>query len=119
MAAVVGTGVIAALDPTANHVPLCPLLALTGIDCPFCGSLRAVYSLTRFDVVTAANHNIVFTAAVPFLVIGWAVWLARTLRHPDIPLPHYPRATKVALGFLLAFAVARNLPGLEWLGSGA
>lgn len=119
VAAVVGTGVITAVDPTSTHVPLCPLKAVTGLDCPFCGSLRAVYSLTRLDLPTAANHNIVFTAAVPFLIVGWALWLARTLREPDSRPRRYPRATRVALAFLLAFAVLRNLPALSWLDSAA
>jgi hypothetical protein len=118
--AVVGTGVLAVLDPSARDVPLCPLKAITGLDCPFCGSLRAVHALAHLDPARALDHNVVFTLSVPFLVIGWIGWLAVS-RGWTRPAwwrfePPVPLLAGVAL---LAFAVARNLPAFAWLGSGA
>ena len=65
--AVAGTALLAAVDPSARDVPLCPLKAITGLDCPFCGSLRAVHALAHLDLATALDHNVLFTLSVPFL----------------------------------------------------
>lgn len=117
------TVVLAVGDPNTTHIPLCPFRAVTGLDCPFCGSLRAVHSLAHGDVVSAASHNLLFTLAAPLLVVGWVAWLAASLGHPlrwPPPLPRpLPRAAAVAFWAAVAvFAVARNLPSLSWLASG-
>ncbi|MBX3283731.1 MAG: DUF2752 domain-containing protein [Actinobacteria bacterium] len=125
------TLVLAVGDPNTTHVPLCPLHALTGLDCPFCGSLRAVHALAHLDVASAASHNLLFTLAAPLLVAGWVVWMAASLGHPvgarlgwsprrepgPRPLPR--SATWAFWLVVVAFGVARNLPALGWLASGA
>ena len=126
--ALLGVGTAAATvvlglgNPNTTHIPLCPLKAMTGLDCPFCGCLRAVHSLAHLHPIEAASHNLLFTLAAPFLVAGWAVWMWRTLRDPSDPgaQPHLPRPASIALVALAAaFFVARNLPALSWLGSTA
>jgi hypothetical protein len=114
------TAVIAVGDPNTTHIPLCPFLAVTGLDCPFCGSLRAVHALAHGDVVSAASHNLLFTAAAPFLVVAWVTWLTASLGRPLRWPPPLPRAAAVAFWAVVAvFAVARNVPSLSWLASGA
>lgn len=118
------TVVLAVGDPNTTHVPLCPFNAITGLDCPFCGSLRAVHSLAHLDLVGAASHNLLFTVAAPLLVVAWVAWLASSLGHPlrwppPVPRP-LPRAAVVAFWVLVtAFGMARNLPSFSWLASGA
>lgn len=118
------TAVLAVGDPNTTHIPLCPFRAVTGLDCPFCGSLRAVHSLAHLDVAGAASHNLLFAVAAPLLVVGWVAWVAASLGHPlrwPPPLPRpLPRAATVAFWVLVtAFGVARNVPALSWLASGA
>lgn len=120
VAALAGTAVLAVGNPNTTHVPLCPLRAITGLDCPLCGSLRAVHSLTRADLGAALDHNLLFTVSVPALVVFWAVWLSRSLGCPlvaDRPLPRFAKPALV--GLALVFGVFRNLPAFAWLGSGA
>ena len=113
----IGTVALAVGNPNTTHIPLCPLKFATGLDCPFCGSLRAVHALAHLDVVGAASHNLVFTVAAPFLVVAWAAWLHRSLTGRGRP-PIAPRwTTWVAIGVLAAFMVLRNLPTFSWLGS--
>lgn len=120
LAAIAGTVVLAIGDPNTTSVPLCPLKAATGIDCPFCGSLRAVHSLTRFDLAGALDHNLLFTLAVPGLVAAWAIWLLRGLGRPVAPRLVAPAwAPAALLVSALIFGVLRNLPSLSWLASGA
>ena len=118
------TAVLAVGDPNTTHIPLCPFRAVTGLDCPFCGSLRAVHSLAHLDVASAASHNLLLTLAAPALVVGWLAWLAASLGHrlrwpPPLPRP-LPRAAAVAFWTVVVlFGVARNLPAMAWLASGA
>lgn len=120
LVALVGTAVVGIGNPTTTHVPLCPLKAVTGLDCPLCGGLRAVHSLTRADVVGALDHNLIFTVSVPVLVVGYLIWLLRSLGRPVVPRLRLPSWTNVALLVAgLVFAVVRNVPAFAWLASGA
>jgi Protein of unknown function (DUF2752) len=57
---------VGALDPNApGHFPTCPVLALTGWWCPFCGGLRAVHALVHGDPATAVARN----PLVPLFVV--------------------------------------------------
>lgn len=117
--ALAGTAALAVVDPTSTHVPLCPLKAVTGLDCPLCGGLRAVHALTRGDIGTALDHNVLVTVGLPFAVAFWAIWMAGALRHGRRAVP-LPRALSVTLLVLLVgFAVLRNLEPLDWLASAA
>ena len=117
--AAAGTVLLGLGNPNTTHVPLCPLKAITGLDCPFCGSLRAVHSLTHLDIRGALDHNLVFTASVPFLVVGWIMWLRWGLTgHGSKPaLPTWVKAS-IVVG-LVTFMVIRNIPAFSWLGSSA
>lgn len=114
-----GTALLAVVDPSGTHVPLCPLKAATGLDCPFCGGLRAVHALTGGDLARAADHNVLFVAALPLLVAGWALWLRRWPR----PVAGRSRSAGAlqwaAVAVLVAFALARNLEPLAWMASDA
>jgi hypothetical protein len=102
------------VDPGKGHFPLCPLKALTGLDCPACGSLRAFHSLAHGRLHEALDHNVLLVAAFPLLVYGWLV-LGGVVPHPR-PVPRPLVWGGIAL--LAVFMVVRNLPG-SWLGSGA
>lgn len=115
---VAATAAIAVLDPVGHHVPLCPFRSLTGLDCPACGGLRAVFSLSRGDIAAAASHHLLFTVAVPFLILGWSAWTFRAFARSEAPSPSLPRwAGPAMLTVLTVFTVARNLPSFAWLGS--
>jgi hypothetical protein len=110
-AATIATVVVAdqALDPTRNHVPLCPFHAITGLNCPFCGSLRAAYSLSHGRLVAAAHDNALLLLALPLLAAFWIDWAFRA-RRGELRR-RVPRAAVVAVVITaVAFAVLRNLP---------
>lgn len=118
--AVVGTILLGVGNPNTTHIPLCPLKGATGLDCPFCGGLRAVHSLTRADVIGALDHNLLFTVSAPALVVCWAVWFARSLGRPVAAGRALPPLTMpILLIVAIVFGVVRNLPAFAWLGSGA
>ena len=110
-AALAACTVLAVVDPNEpGHYPTCPFKAVTGLDCPGCGSMRAVHALTRGDIVRAADLNIVLVALIPLALWSWVGWLARALGSRPVPrgLPEWGiRAIPVAL---VAFWVLRNVP---------
>lgn len=51
-------------------LPACPFKALTGLDCPGCGSGRALAALTHGEVVTALDHNLVLPFLAPLVIVS-------------------------------------------------
>lgn len=58
-------GLLFVFDPAVTAwFPSCPLNALTGWLCPFCGSLRAAHALLRGNLVAALHFNAMTTAGM-------------------------------------------------------
>lgn len=118
--AVAGCALVAVVDPNQpGRYPLCPTRALLGVDCPACGTLRGLHSLTRGRLVEALDHNLLLVVAVPALAWVWWQLVGRALGRRSEP-PALPRwAVPAAAVAAIAFMVLRNLPvaGLAWLGS--
>lgn len=119
---VVGAGAAAAatllhmVDPRhPGHYPTCPFLALTGYYCPGCGALRAMASLTDGDVVAALGYNPLAVAAVAGLLVVFGFWVARQWAgRPKLTITRPWVTTALAL-LVIAFWIARNIPGWTWL----
>ena len=120
-AGVVG-GLTLALHYRDPHVQgswgFCPVRALTGLDCPGCGGLRAVHDLTNLDLAAAASSNLLLVLMVPVVLGLWLAWTRRAWRQ-DRPLLATVRRPmlwgQVALLVITVFAVVRNLPVGGWL----
>lgn len=91
-------------DPNTHRVPLCPLHALTGLWCPFCGSTRAGHALLHADPVTALHDNALVVSALPVLALLWWRW-SRSADSRPLPRPVFWAGVAV----VLAFGVIRNL----------
>jgi hypothetical protein len=118
-----GTLALRLRDPHVSHAwGVCPLYYATGIYCPGCGSLRAVNDLTHGHLGAAASSNLLLVGLIPVLGLLYARWtLAAWQGHEStIPgrtglLPRLPRLATIGLvALVMAFAVARNVPG-SWL----
>lgn len=90
--------------------PTCPFLALTGLHCPGCGSLRALHELAHGDVAAAIGLNLVAVAVAPLLAYWWLRWARRSWVGAVRPPPAHPLAGWILLASIVTFAVARNLP---------
>ena len=56
-------------DPYATTIfPPCPVLALTGYQCPGCGGTRAAYSLLHGDLASAIRMNPIVVVMYPVLL---------------------------------------------------
>ena len=121
-AAVVGVVAVATLalhlrDPHTSTWGACPWEVVTGTDCPGCGGLRAVNDLTNLRVVDAASSNLAFVASLPFVVVVFGRWVNESWTGVRRPVDRRKTAlVSVTAGMLVvAWWIARNLPGLEWL----
>lgn len=103
---------VAAVDPnTDGHYPTCPFLALTGFQCPGCGSLRTVHALAHGHLREAAGLNVLSVAMVPVLLFFWFRWTAaRALDRPARARAGDPRLIWAFLAVVLGFWLVRNLP---------
>lgn len=116
-------GYIFAVDPNEpGHYPLCPTKAFLGIDCPGCGCMRGLYSLTHGDLPGAADHNIALLIAVPFVIVLWIRWVMRAWRGvtPAVSVSTLRKRNQLmitALVAILVFGVVRNF--VPYLGSAA
>lgn len=120
--AAVAVGALAAsvtvgwLSGRVAFLPPCPLHALTGLWCPFCGGTRAVDAMVAGDVGAAAGFNLLLVLAVPLVALAWARWaLARARGRPAAFLDLSSRTLAVLTTIAVAYGVLRNLPGLEML----
>ncbi len=50
--------------------PKCPFLMLTGLECPGCGSQRALHSLFTLEFKEAFLYNPLAVIALPFIALG-------------------------------------------------
>lgn len=115
-AAALAVGVVAVLDPNqAGSYPTCPFLAVTGLQCPGCGTLRAVHALLHGDLVTAVDLNVLAVLAIPLFAWAWVAWLRSSWRGRR-GAPVLPAAASYGIAALFtAFWVLRNLPGFDLL----
>jgi hypothetical protein len=87
LCAVIILGIYAGFDPAdAQFFPKCPFKALTGFDCPGCGSQRAFHCLLRYNIAGAFRANPLFVCSLPYVAGGF---------YFDIFPPKTPRALQI------------------------
>lgn len=124
-------GLLAVRDPnTAGSYGFCPLLALTGLDCPFCGGLRGTYALVHGDLAGALDHNAMLPLFLGVaLVLGVSAFVragrseqadSAAKAASQLPVSIRPAVLWWTLGIItVVFFVVRNLPWFPYLDSAA
>ena len=110
------TTLVATVDPNQpGHYPTCPFLAVTGLYCPGCGSLRALHDLAHGDLAGAVARNPLVVVAAGGLLVAFVLWTRRLWR--GAPRSRVAPAALLygLLTLVLAFWVLRNVPGWTWL----
>jgi hypothetical protein len=111
---------VALVDPSRGGLyPRCPSRLLLGVDCPFCGGLRGTHDLIHGDLARALDHNLLLPAYLIVAAVAVGLYLMPLIGRPA-PRIRVPRWATIAAGVVVvAFTVARNLPGFDYLASGA
>ena len=69
----IGSLVLLFFNPTTTgFFPVCPFRALTGLQCPGCGSTRACYQLMHLHPIAAFKLNPLMMLTLPFILYGLA-----------------------------------------------
>jgi hypothetical protein len=91
---------------------------MTGLQCPGCGSLRAIHQLLHGHFAAAFRLNALLMVSLPF--VGWfgLRWLRARMKNSPAPIVIRPIWLWCGFGVLVVFGVLRNLPlaQLAWLG---
>ncbi|MGB6039722.1 MAG: DUF2752 domain-containing protein [Gordonia sp. (in: high G+C Gram-positive bacteria)] len=100
-------------DPTTpgGIIPPCPTNAFLHINCPGCGSTRAIYSLLHGDIGAALHFNafgVVALALLAFAFVAWVrgLWTGVRVRSWQ----HLRWAPMVVLVVTVGWFVIRNIP---------
>jgi hypothetical protein len=113
--AAAGLAIVWRFSPTEySFYPICPIARWTNLQCPGCGSTRALHALLHGHVFDAMQLNLMFTLIFPILFLWGAVqyWSAiRNGRFLQLQVPNgwYQCAALV----LVVFGIVRNIPRLE------
>lgn len=111
--AAVGCLVVGLVDPTRTALlPPCPFKAVTGgLDCPGCGTTRAMHQLLNGNVAAAIGLNAFALLALPYLLYSWLAWALPTVSSFRLPVLRVPaKAIYGLVAVVVAWWVVRNLP---------
>jgi hypothetical protein len=113
--AAVLVGAIAVLyvyNPTQHSFyPRCFFHAMTGLDCPGCGGLRATHELLHGNLQAAFQYNplLVCFAPAAALFFVWQ-WRAKVRAKPRSRLLENTKFIWTVASIVVVFTVLRNLP---------
>jgi hypothetical protein len=115
-ALVAGAVYVAAVDPSEGGFLPCPFRTVTGLWCPGCGLTRATHHLLGGDLTTALRFNVFVVPVLLGIVIAWLSWTLGAAGRTTGWARRVPTWAYGALATLaVAFAVVRNLPGVDGL----
>ena len=88
------------VNPLSNNFIIkCPFKTITGLDCPGCGSQRAVHDLLHGNFKSAFSDNALFIIALPYAFVGILFeWFSLKYR--------YPKTRKILFGKTAIYIVA-------------
>lgn len=96
-------------EPSSGLYPRCAFKLATGLDCPGCGSQRALHALLHGDIAAAWHSNAMLLVGLPLvgLLLG-----ARALRHRRPSLERMLNSQGIILMLLAAlvlWTIVRNI----------
>jgi len=95
----------------STFFPKCPFHSLTGLDCPGCGSQRAIHHLLHFQLKEAFLSNPLMIMVIPYIVMGiYIEYFGGKEKYPRIrQLLYGKNAAYIALIVIIVFWIVRNL----------
>lgn len=97
-------------DPASGGgYPSCPFRALTGFDCPGCGSLRGLHQLLHGNLAAAFAFNPLMVLSLPFVGYSFFSYALLALRGQSLPRVFLPaRVIWLLLVLVVSFGIVRN-----------
>jgi hypothetical protein len=99
-------------DPARAGWPICTFHALTGLDCPGCGTTRATHELLHGRLLTAWRYNALWVVLLPVFAYVAVSELRLLAGHRPLPgdLPRRPWFWAAVVTTAIVFFVVRNTP---------
>ncbi|SEF74421.1 Protein of unknown function [Halpernia humi] len=107
-----GLGFYYFANPLSNSYFIkCPFKTLSGLDCPGCGSQRALHALLHGDIYRAFSYNLLFVLAIPYVFVGILFeWFGLKNRYPKTrKLLFGKTAIYMVVAIIILFFILRNL----------
>lgn len=91
--------------------PQCPFHTVTGLDCPGCGSQRAMHHLLHFRIIDAFTSNPLLIAAIPYILICiYLEYFGGKEKSPRLRRSLYSKgAIYMVLIVIILYWIGRNL----------
>lgn len=105
-------GVFYYVDPaTSDLYPTCLFHKFTGLQCPGCGSQRAIHAILNGRFSEAAHDNLLLVISLPFLLayIGSTARGTLMAKGPGTPFQFNLTMRLIAGAAIIAFWVIRNI----------
>lgn len=110
--AAAGIAVLFLFNPSSvDFYPPCIFHSLTGLNCPGCGTARALHQLLHGNIAAAARCNVLTLALLPLLLFAGArslaVHISKTPYKPFFKSAFWPWLIVIAI---ILFGILRNIP---------
>lgn len=97
-------------EPTRVPIyPVCVFHRVTGLDCPACGSLRAMHQLLHGNIISAMGFNAFTVLSLPLAAGLWIRWQLRQNRGEQ-GIGIRPIWFWIYLAAFVTFGILRELP---------
>lgn len=100
-------------DPSQySFFPKCPLLNYTGIQCPGCGSQRALHDLFNLNFSGAIQHNFLMVLSIPYIIGGYYFELKKKWSSKEEKIRNTLYSTKAiwtVFVVVIVFWIGRNV----------
>jgi hypothetical protein len=98
-------------SPAHQFFPKCPFRMVTGLQCPGCGSTRALYQLLHLHPIAAFKLNPLMMLTLPFIVYGFLGFTKSAITGQPQRRIFIPSLYLWAwLGLMIFFWIFRNTP---------
>ena len=105
----VGILVYFVFDPTKVAIfPPCMFHQITGLDCPGCGTQRALHQLLHGNIIAAVRFNLMFVLSLPLALWYGPRMVFRAMTGQSSGTP--PRWLWFYIAAWIVFGVVRDLP---------
>ena len=113
--AILGIGIFYFANPeNSKWFPKCWFYQLTGLQCPGCGTQRAIHQLAHLNIVAAFKYNPFLFISAPYLIaLVNFQWLYKGNKMQKFRKFCYQNATiNTYLALLTLWWIARNIIGI-------
>ena len=108
---IAGGAILFHFDPEkSGFFPACRFHQLTGLDCPGCGSQRALHALLHGQILTALHDNLLLVLSLPLFLALLILSTWRSYRGEKPVVLIRPAWAWAYVAAWVIFGILRNLP---------